>query len=47
MDYQIFTLRNGIRIIHKQDKSPVAYCGLIINTGSRDEKEESMGWLTL
>ncbi|MCG8582082.1 MAG: insulinase family protein [Bacteroidales bacterium] len=43
MDYQIFTLRNGIRIIHKQDKSPVAYCGLIINTGSRDEKEEEHG----
>ncbi|MBK3518345.1 M16 family metallopeptidase [Carboxylicivirga marina] len=43
MDYQIHTLRNGIRIIHKQDKSPVAYCGLIINTGSRDEKEEEHG----
>ncbi len=43
MDYQIYTLRNGIRIIHKQDKSPVAYCGLIINTGSRDEKEEEHG----
>lgn len=43
MNYNIHTLENGIRIIHKQDKSPVAYCGLIINTGSRDEKEEEHG----
>ncbi|WP_430810220.1 MULTISPECIES: M16 family metallopeptidase [unclassified Carboxylicivirga] len=43
MDYQIFTLSNGIRVIHKQDKSAVGYCGLIINTGSRDEKEEEHG----
>ncbi len=43
MDYQIYTLKNGIRIIHKQDKSPVAYCGLILNTGSRDEQDEEHG----
>lgn len=43
MEYQIYTLRNGIRIIHKQDKSPVGYCGLIINAGSRDEKDEEHG----
>ncbi len=43
MEYQIYTLRNGIRVIHKQDKSPVGYCGLIINAGSRDEKDEEHG----
>jgi len=43
MDYQIYTLKNGIRIVHKQDKSPVAHCGLIINAGSRDENEEEHG----
>ncbi len=43
MEYQKFTLPNGIRIIHKQDKSPVGYCGLIINTGSRDEEENEHG----
>nr|WP_321408782.1 pitrilysin family protein [uncultured Carboxylicivirga sp.] len=43
MEYQNFTLPNGIRIIHKQDKSHVGYCGLIINTGSRDEEEKEHG----
>lgn len=43
MEFQTYTLRNGIRIIHRQDKSPVAYCGLLINTGSRDEKPEEHG----
>ncbi|TRX66465.1 pitrilysin family protein [Carboxylicivirga sp. M1479] len=43
MEYQIHTLPNGIRIIHKQDKSAVAYCGLTINTGSRDEEVEEHG----
>lgn len=43
MEYQNYTLPNGIRIIHKQDKSTVGYCGLIINTGSRDEEEQEHG----
>ena len=37
------TLPNGIRIIHHPTNSPVAYCGLLINTGSRDEKENEHG----
>ena len=32
-------LPNGIRLIHKQDSSPVAYCGIAVNTGTRDENE--------
>jgi predicted Zn-dependent peptidase len=31
------TLGNGIRLIHHRIAGPVAYCGLIVNTGSRDE----------
>ena len=36
-------LSNGIRIIHKAIKSPVAHLGIIINTGSRDELENEQG----
>ncbi|HEY6914258.1 MAG TPA: pitrilysin family protein [Paludibacter sp.] len=43
MTYQTYTLSNGIRIIHKQDISAVAYCGIVINTGSRDEAENEQG----
>ncbi|ASB49682.1 M16 family metallopeptidase [Alkalitalea saponilacus] len=37
------TLPNGIRLIHHPVDSPVGHCGLIINTGSRDEKEDEHG----
>ncbi len=37
MEYNLIELKNGIRIIHKPTNSPVAHCGFIINTGSRDE----------
>ncbi len=37
MDHQIFTLRNGIRILLKPVVSEIAHCCLIINAGSRDE----------
>ncbi len=43
MTYQTFTLSNGLRIIFKPDKSPVAYCGMVINTGSRDEQHDEQG----
>ena len=43
MGYQIFTLNNGIRVIHQQIDSPVSYFGIIINTGSRDEEAEEQG----
>jgi len=35
--HQYHTLPNGLRIVHKQTKSPVAHAGVIINAGSRDE----------
>jgi predicted Zn-dependent peptidase len=31
------TLPNGIRFVHRYHASPVAYCGLSINAGARDE----------
>ena len=43
MTYQTYTLSNGLRIIHKPDTTAVTYCGLVINTGSRDEAEKEQG----
>ncbi len=43
MDYELFTLKNGIRVIHKHVSSPVAHVGMVINTGSRDEDENEHG----
>lgn len=43
MDFESYTLKNGIRIIHMPIKSEVAHCGLIINAGSRDEDEHEHG----
>ncbi|WP_262887979.1 M16 family metallopeptidase [Draconibacterium halophilum] len=42
-DYLIHTLNNGIRIIHQKTDSPVGHLGILINTGSRDEKEDEHG----
>lgn len=44
MEFNIFTLRNGIRVIHKETKgSEVSHCGLLINAGSRDESRNEQG----
>jgi predicted Zn-dependent peptidase len=37
MDLLINTLDNGMRLVHHRIPGLVAHCGLIINTGSRDE----------
>ncbi|MCX6253739.1 MAG: pitrilysin family protein [Bacteroidia bacterium] len=37
MDLLLHTLDNGIRLVHYKISGLVAHCGLIINTGSRDE----------
>jgi predicted Zn-dependent peptidase len=42
-DFLIHTLKNGIRVIHKNTDSPVAHLGVLINTGSRDEKKNEHG----
>ena len=43
MDLLIHTLDNGIRLVHYKTPGLVAHCGLIINTGSRDETESEHG----
>ncbi len=43
MSYNVHTLANGIRVVHIPALSPVCYCGLLINTGSRDEGEQEYG----
>ena len=43
MDYYIYTLANGIRLIHKPVKSIIAHAGLFINAGSRDEGPNQHG----
>jgi predicted Zn-dependent peptidase len=43
-DYQIYTLPNGLRVIHKQvTHSKIVHCGFIMDVGSRDENENEMG----
>ena len=37
------TLSNGIRLVHTSVDSPVAHCGVVINTGSRDETAAEQG----
>lgn len=43
MDFDIHTLQNGIRIIHKRTNSPVAHCSIMINAGTRDELDHEHG----
>jgi predicted Zn-dependent peptidase len=43
MDILLHTLENGIRLVHHHIPGMVAHCGLIINTGSRDETEKEHG----
>lgn len=43
MDTNLFTLPNGLRVVHRQSRSDVAYCGLTINAGTRDEAAAEHG----
>lgn len=43
MEYFIHNLKNGIRLVHMPADNEVAYCGLLLNTGSRDELEHEHG----
>ncbi|MFV0391183.1 MAG: M16 family metallopeptidase [Paludibacteraceae bacterium] len=42
-NYHTHLLDNGMRVVHQPHDSPVAYCGVIVNVGSRDESEEEYG----
>ena len=37
------TLENGLRIIHRQFPSEISYCGIALNTGTRDEYDNEWG----
>lgn len=39
----IFTLKNGIRVVHQPMDREVGHCGLLIGAGSRDEEENEHG----
>ncbi|MBP3425177.1 MAG: insulinase family protein [Rikenellaceae bacterium] len=43
MEFDTFTLPNGIRCIHRNNRSKVAHCCLMVNAGSRDELPEELG----
>ncbi len=43
MDYQVHTLQNGIRVLHKPAASNISHSCIIINAGSRDEDESKDG----
>ena len=43
MVYNTHTLANGLRIIHAQNISTVAYCGFAIDAGTRDETVNEQG----
>jgi len=43
MEFEVFELSNGIRVVHKAIDRPVAHCGLHIAAGSRDELEPEEG----
>lgn len=43
MSYQYYELKNGIRLVHRQQRGSVAHLGVIIHAGSRDEKADQQG----
>lgn len=44
MEYNLFTLANGIRVVHKQvTTTKITHCGYILDIGSRDEGPHQQG----
>ncbi|WP_040496950.1 M16 family metallopeptidase [Fulvivirga imtechensis] len=44
IDYEMHTLSNGIRVLHKQvTTTKIAHCGFMLDIGSRDETQENQG----
>lgn len=41
--YQLFTLPNGVRVVHRPIRTNVAHVGVFINAGTRDELEHENG----
>jgi len=43
MDYHLFTLANGLRVVFKPEAFPIAHACIVINAGTRDEAPEQHG----
>ena len=43
MEYYTHQLKNGIRLAHIPVESEIAYCGMMIHTGTRDEEKNEHG----
>jgi len=43
MDYHLFTLTNGLRVVFKPEALPIAHACIVINAGTRDESPEQYG----
>jgi len=42
-EFEIRTLKNGLRLVHKPLKNAVSHFGVILHCGSRDEREDEFG----
>ncbi|MFO7259495.1 MAG: pitrilysin family protein [Bacteroidota bacterium] len=42
-DCSVFTLSNGIRVVHRQTNTDIVHCGMFLEIGSRDETPENQG----
>ncbi|MDP4679217.1 MAG: insulinase family protein, partial [Cyclobacteriaceae bacterium] len=43
-EYEMITLPNGIRVVHKEVQSTkIVHCGIMLDIGSRDEQEHQQG----
>ena len=42
-EFETYTLSNGIRGIHRQVRSGVTHCAMVVNAGSRDEHRGEYG----
>src|SRR5882672_9316292 len=43
-DYEIYTLKNGIRVVHNRITSTkIVHCGIMLDIGSRDESPANQG----
>lgn len=43
IDYNTYTLDNGLKVVHKPSIRNVSFCGFFVNTGTRDEKTNEFG----
>ena len=47
MNINTYILKSGIRLLHVKAVGDVAYCGAVINTGTRDEMSQESGYAHL